>query len=55
MTYHEHIVSFAVEPSSYTVCNRNIVEDDVRFKGEGGYDGDVLIGDEGGKRIFGLG
>ena len=55
MTYYEHIIALFIEPPSYAVRDRDVVEDDAGFKGEGGYDGDVLIGDEGGERVFGLG
>ncbi len=54
MTYDKGIISFGRQFSASTVCDRDIPQDNARFEGEGGYDSDVLVGDEGGERVLRL-
>lgn len=54
MTDDQNIVTVRRELSAGAIGDGNVVEKDARFEGEFGNDGNVLMGNEGGKRVLGL-
>jgi len=54
MAYDHSVVAILGELSPGAVRDRYIVQYDSRLKGEGRYDGDLLIRYQGGKRVLGL-
>ena len=54
MAYDQGVISLCRQLPTSTVGDGDIAQSDSRLEGEGRYDGDVLIWDESGERVFGL-